>query len=123
MCGRYCRRPSGGYTGREDALHRAEAHGRAQPQTRLPGDELHGLLLQRAGIKNEQRRHDGRVAVDVRNTRWCLDDLEIACDNGDKVRVAFALDCCDREAICRDHRRDQRRRCSWCSVSNTASGQ
>jgi putative transposase len=25
--------------------------------------------------------------------------LEIGCDNGEKVRVAFALDWCDREAI------------------------
>ena len=25
--------------------------------------------------------------------------LEIGCDNGEKVRVAFALDCCDREAM------------------------
>jgi transposase InsO family protein len=32
-------------------------------------------------------------------TRWCSDGLEIACDNGEKVRVAFALDCCDREAM------------------------
>jgi hypothetical protein len=28
----------------------------------------------------------------------CPDGFEIGCDNGDKVRVAFALDCCDREA-------------------------
>ena len=25
--------------------------------------------------------------------------LELACDNGERVRVAFALDCCDREVI------------------------
>ena len=58
----------------------------------------HGLLLQRhAG--GEERRHDGRVAVDERNRRWCSDGFEIGCDNGDRVRVAFALDCCDREAM------------------------
>jgi putative transposase len=28
-----------------------------------------------------------------------LDGFEIACDNAEKVRVAFALDCCDREAV------------------------
>ena len=61
--------------------------------------KLHGLLLQRRSGAGQQRRHDGRVAVDVSNTRWCSDGLEIACDNGEKVRVAFALDCCDREAI------------------------
>jgi putative transposase len=58
----------------------------------------HGLLLQRhAG--GEQRRHDGRIAVAERNRRWCSDGFEIGCDNGERVRVAFALDCCDREAM------------------------
>jgi putative transposase len=61
--------------------------------------KVHGLLLQRDGERREERPHDGRVAVDQRNTRWCSDGLEIACDNGEKVRVAFALDCCDREAM------------------------
>lgn len=28
-----------------------------------------------------------------------MDGFEIACDNAEKVRVAFALDCCDREAV------------------------
>ncbi len=40
-----------------------------------------------------------RIAVDERNRRWCSDGFEIGCDNGEKVRVAFALDCCDREAM------------------------
>ncbi len=61
--------------------------------------KVHGLLLQRNGERREERRHDGRVVVDLRNTRWCSDGLEITCDNGEKVRVAFALDCCDREAM------------------------
>ena len=60
--------------------------------------KAHGLLLARhAG--GAERRHDGRVAVPERNTRWCSDGFEIACDNGERVRVAFALDCCDREAM------------------------
>lgn len=29
----------------------------------------------------------------------CSDGFEIGCDDGGKVRVAFALDCCDREAL------------------------
>src|SRR5262249_19219060 len=33
------------------------------------------------------------------DTRWCSDGFEIDCDNGEKVRIAFTLDCCDREAI------------------------
>jgi len=60
--------------------------------------KIHSLLLDRhAG--GAERRHDGRIAVDERNRRWCSDGFEIGCDNGEKVRVAFALDCCDREAM------------------------
>lgn len=59
----------------------------------------HGLLLQRHSGKDEARRHDGRVAVDRSNLRWCSDGFEIGCDNHEKVRIAFALDCCDREAL------------------------
>ena len=39
------------------------------------------------------------VAVHRSNLRWCSDGFELGCDNGEKVRVAFALDCCDREAM------------------------
>jgi len=46
-----------------------------------------------------ERRHDGRIAVAEQNRRWCSDGFEIGCDNGEKVRVAFALNCCDREAM------------------------
>ena len=60
--------------------------------------KVHGLLLERhaGGV---ERRHDGRIAVSRSNLRWCSDGFEIGCDNGEKVRVAFALDCCDREAM------------------------
>src|SRR5262249_56084986 len=60
--------------------------------------KVHGLLLDRH-VGGHERRHDGRVAVDERNRRWCSDGFEIGCDNGERVRVAFALDCCDREAM------------------------
>src|SRR2546429_6872868 len=45
------------------------------------------------------RRQGGRIPLDERNRRWCSDGFEIGCDNGERVRVAFALDCCDREAM------------------------
>jgi putative transposase len=61
--------------------------------------KVHGLLLERHTGTGEERRHDGRVAVDRPNTRWCSDGFEIGCDNGERVRIAFTLDCCDREAI------------------------
>ena len=60
--------------------------------------KVHGLLLDRH-VGGDERRPDGRIAVDERNRRWCSDGFEIGCDNGERVRVAFALDCCDREAM------------------------
>ena len=62
------------------------------------GESL-GLLLERHTGNGEERRHDGRVAVDRPDRRWCLDGFEIGCENGERERIAFTLDCCDREAI------------------------
>jgi len=60
----------------------------------------HGLLLQRhTGRPPDTRSHDGRIAVGSSNVRWCSDGFEIGCENGERVRIAFALDCCDREAM------------------------
>jgi putative transposase len=61
--------------------------------------KAHGLLLERHTGGGVERRHDGRVAVERPDTRWCSDGFEIGCDNGERVRIAFTLDCCDREAI------------------------
>src|SRR5947199_6106088 len=61
--------------------------------------KAHALLLERHIASGEQRRHNGRIAVDRPDRRWCSDGFEIGCDNGEKVRIAFTLDCCDREAI------------------------
>lgn len=60
--------------------------------------KLHGLLLQRHTGDINSRRSDGKVSVERSNLRWCSDGFEIGYDN-EKVRVASALDCCDREAI------------------------
>ena len=35
------------------------------------------------------------VAVKESNQRWCSIGFEFCCDNG-RLRVTFALDCCDR---------------------------
>ncbi|AEJ06554.1 putative transposase for insertion element [Stutzerimonas stutzeri] len=60
----------------------------------------HDLLLEkRRKQPGVARRHEGRVAVSESNTRWCSDGFEFRCDDGAKLRVTFALDCCDREAI------------------------
>ena len=59
-----------------------------------------GWLLFRQGQKPlDTRKHEGTVAVKESDTRWCSDGLELSCDNGERVRVAFALDCCDREVM------------------------
>jgi putative transposase len=79
---------------------RALAEGRQPPNHKRIYRVMteHGLLLQRhAG--GAERRHDGKIAVAASDLRWCSDAFEIGCDNGERVRVAFALDCCDREAM------------------------
>jgi putative transposase len=58
-----------------------------------------GLLLTRHTGKRSDRSHEGKVITLRSNLRWCSDGFEIACWNGQVVRVAFALDCCDREII------------------------
>jgi putative transposase len=60
--------------------------------------KAHRLLLERHTSSGEHG-HDGRVAADRSDTRWCSNSLEIGCDAGERVRIAFAPDCCDREAI------------------------
>ena len=58
------------------------------------------LLLYRHGARPvSHRRHEGKVTADASNTRWCSDGFELSCDNGERVRVVFALDCCDREIM------------------------
>jgi transposase InsO family protein len=59
----------------------------------------HGLLLARHTGRRRPRAHDGQVATLRSNVRWCSDGLEFTCWNGEIVRLAFALDCHDREAI------------------------
>ncbi|OWT57678.1 IS3 family transposase [Candidimonas nitroreducens] len=71
----------------------------------------HGLLLsRRRQPQMPARRHDGQVAVRRSNQRWCADGFEFRCDDGSPLRVTFALDCCDREAI------------SWAAITAGHSG-
>ncbi|WP_322067363.1 IS3 family transposase [Burkholderia ubonensis] len=70
----------------------------------------HQLLLRRPGRRSDTRRHDGRIAVDRSNARWCSDGFEFRCDDGAPLRVTFALDCHDREAI------------SWAATTGGHSG-
>lgn len=60
----------------------------------------HHLLLERKPADPQRKRaHKGRVSVTESNRRWCSDGFEFRCDNGEKLRVTFAQDCCDREII------------------------
>jgi putative transposase len=69
-----------------------------------------GLLLAKHGSKPE-RLHDGKVITLASDLRWCSDGFELRCWNGERVYVAFSLDCCDREAmgwVAADHHLDGR---------------
>src|SRR4030088_2292114 len=70
-----------------------------------------GLLLARHTGRRRPRDHDGQVATLRSNTRWCSDGLEFTCWNGEVVRLAFALDCHDREII------------SWVATTAGVSGE
>ena len=58
----------------------------------------HQLLLQRHTGK-PTRTHDGKIVTLKSDLRWCSDSFEIRCWSGERVHVAFSLDCCDREVI------------------------
>ena len=80
--------------------HSCQAQGRHAPNHKrvyrvMKANQL--LLRRHAG--GVARRHDGRIATEHSNMRWCSDGLELTCDNAQKVRIAFALDCCDREVM------------------------
>lgn len=65
---------------------------------------LAGLSLPIRGRRHNRRPHRGRVIRPEPNQRWCSDVFEIGCWNGETVCVAFALDCCDREAVAHEAR-------------------
>ena len=56
-------------------------------------------LLQKKYPKRRTHEGTGKVMTLHSNTRWCSDAFELQCFNGEKVYVAFSLDCRDREAI------------------------
>jgi putative transposase len=57
-----------------------------------------GWLLARHTGKST-RTHDGVIITLRSNLRWCSDAFEIRCWSGERVQVAFSLDCCDREIM------------------------
>ena len=58
-----------------------------------------GLLITRNRTRSSGRDHSGTISVPEINTRWASDITSIKCWNGEKIRVAVILDCCDRSII------------------------
>lgn len=95
-------RPTYGYR-RIAALLRRERRSAGEPAVNAKRVyrlmKKNGLLLARHSGRRVARLHEGEVATLRSNVRWCSDALEFSCWNGEVVRVAFALDCHDREVI------------------------
>ncbi len=52
------------------------------------------LLEHKPAIPPSKQAHlRKKVAVEESNQRWCSDGFEFNCDNGEKLRVTFALHC------------------------------
>lgn len=58
-----------------------------------------GLLICRNRTRGSSRTHTGKIAVEQSNTRWASDITSIKCWNGQKLRFAFIMDCCDRSIL------------------------
>jgi transposase InsO family protein len=61
--------------------------------------QINGLVLQKSVSPKPKRPHLGQVITLKSNVRYCTDIFELRCWNGEKVFVAFSLDCCDRETM------------------------
>lgn len=61
--------------------------------------QLTGLVVARRRRRVGTRPHRGRIIRPASNERWCGDAFEIACWDGMVIRVAFVLDCHDRECL------------------------
>ena len=57
------------------------------------------LLLQPHVGLRPVRAHEGQVIAPASNQRWSSDGLEISRWNGEVVRLAFAINTCDREIV------------------------
>ena len=91
-------RPTYGYRRVHAMLNRQDGFGRVNHKRVYRVIKEAGLLLTR-GKPRVSRPHDGKVITLKSNLRWCTDMFEIRCWSGEKVHVAFVLDCCDRESI------------------------
>lgn len=91
-------RPTYGYRRMAARLTRARPSEPVNHKRAYRVMKVAGLLLPRY-TGRVGRVHDGTVETTHSDMRWCSDAFEIRCWNGERVHVAFSLDCCDREAI------------------------
>jgi len=107
-------RPSYGYR-RVTALLNRERTERVNPKRIYRIMRRNKLLLERCTGDGRGRKHDGVIVTLKPDLRWCSDSFEIRCWSGERVFVAFVLDCCDREVtgfvaapgpLCGEHVRD-----------------
>lgn len=91
-------RPSYGYRRVTARLNRDRPEARVNHKRVYRVMKQAGLLLAKYG-KKPSLAHDGKVITLASDLRWCSDMFELRCWNGEKVFVAFSLDCCDREAL------------------------
>ena len=107
-------RPSYGYR-RVTALLNRERTERVNPKRIYRIMRRNKLLLERCTGDGRGRKHDGIIVTLKPDLRWCSDSFEIRCWSGERVYVAFVLDCCDREVtgfvaapqpLCGEHVRD-----------------
>jgi len=91
-------RPSYGYRRVHAMLNRQDGYSRVNHKRVYRVMNAAGLLLVR-GRPRAERPHNGKVITLRSNLRWCTDMFEVRCWSGEKVHVAFVLDCCDREVI------------------------
>ena len=91
-------RPTYGYRRVTAMLNREPGAARVNHKRVYRVMKAANLLLAKYASRPELA-HDGKVITLASDLRWCSDMFEIRCWNGERVRVAFALDCCDREVI------------------------
>jgi putative transposase len=94
-------RPTYGYRRTTAIINRyltQQGRARVNPKRIYRLLKIHDLLLPRY-TGRPTRVHDGSIIMKRSNLRWCSDAFEIACWNGDRVRLAFSMDCCDREIM------------------------
>ncbi len=77
---------------------------KAEGKQRVNHKRIYRLMKQKNMLCTKQAPrptwlHDGKVVTDTSDSRWCSDIFVIKCWNGEKLHVAFSLDCCDREII------------------------